>query len=181
MQTHFFVLAVINYDDLCRCHRAVLDGVRTHSSGQNGRAGKSPGFRDTAYLEQGIATQLPQITLQPAGVRGNGKITLHGELLRWFRHHHQLAGNNVELIATRTGVKPRLAEIRPPAMNECKDLSPVVTTTTQAYILPAEDGANESRPLGKTWSSGPPSSPWANDSLLTHRTLRQSTEDLWRN
>ena len=66
-----------------------------------------------------------------------------------LRVTHQLAGNNVELTVVRTVVQPRLVEIRALARNECKDLSPVVTTTTQTYSFAAEHGLDESSPFGE--------------------------------
>ena len=66
-----------------------------------------------------------------------------------FRVTHQLAENEVVLTVVRTIVQPRLTEIRALAKNECKDLSPIVTTTTLSFTLPAVDGNTESRPFGE--------------------------------
>jgi hypothetical protein len=62
---------------------------------------------------------------------------------------HQLTGNTVELTVVRNLVQPCLTEIRALAMTECKELSPVVTTTTLSYSFPAEDGITETRPFGE--------------------------------
>ena len=48
---------------------------------------------------------------------------------------HQLAGNNIELKVVHSMVKPRLAEIHALPKNECKDMSPIVTTVSQNYIF----------------------------------------------
>ena len=66
-----------------------------------------------------------------------------------FRVTHQLAENEVVLTVVRTIVQPRLTEIRALAKNECKDLSPIVTTTTLSFTLPAVDGNTESCPFGE--------------------------------
>ena len=66
-----------------------------------------------------------------------------------LRVTHQLAGDNVELTVVHHVVQPRLAEIRALARRECRDLSPIVTTTTQSYSLPAKDGMTESTPFSE--------------------------------
>ena len=50
---------------------------------------------------------------------------------------HQIIGDKVEITVTQGIVQPRLDEIRALAKNECKDLSPVVNTTTHTYSFPA--------------------------------------------
>jgi len=62
---------------------------------------------------------------------------------------HQTAENEVVLTVVRTVVQPRLVEIRALEKHECKDLSPIVTTTTLSFSMPAEDGKTESRPFGE--------------------------------
>jgi hypothetical protein len=62
---------------------------------------------------------------------------------------HQLTGNNIELVVVRTTVKPVLAEIHALPKNECKDMSPIVTTISQKYSFIAVDGAKESRPFSE--------------------------------
>lgn len=66
-----------------------------------------------------------------------------------LRVTHQSVGNNVDLTVVQTSVQPRLAEIRALARDECKELSPIVTTTRQTYRFAAEDGMHESRPFGE--------------------------------
>lgn len=44
---------------------------------------------------------------------------------------HQLVGGNIELTVVRKVVQPRLIEIRALGKSECRDLSLVVTSTTQ--------------------------------------------------
>ena len=61
----------------------------------------------------------------------------------------QLAGDSVELTVVRNIVQPRLVEIRALAKSECKDLSPIVTKTSETYIFPAEDGIDEPRHFGE--------------------------------
>jgi len=65
-----------------------------------------------------------------------------------LRVTHRLAGGNMELTVIRSDVQARLAEIRALSKRECRDLSPVVTTTTEAYSFPAKDGVDESHPFG---------------------------------
>ncbi len=65
-----------------------------------------------------------------------------------LRVTHQLTEDGVELTVVRTIVQPRLTEIRALAMNECKDLSPIVTSTTLSYNFPAQDGSTETRLFG---------------------------------
>lgn len=60
-----------------------------------------------------------------------------------LRVSHQRVANNVELTVVRTDVKPRLAEIRALPKNECKELSPIVTTATQHYSFSLIDDARE--------------------------------------
>jgi len=66
-----------------------------------------------------------------------------------LRVTHKLAGDHVELTVVRDEVQARQAEIRALAKSECKDLSPIVTTTKQAYSLLAKDGVSESRAFGE--------------------------------
>jgi hypothetical protein len=65
-----------------------------------------------------------------------------------LRVTHQLKGDSVELKVVRSIVQPRLTEIRALKKTECKDLSPIVTTTTLSYSFPAQDGMTETRPFG---------------------------------
>lgn len=69
---------------------------------------------------------------------------------------HQLVEGKLELIVVRNTVQPRLVEIRALSKKECRDMSPVVSTTTETYSFPAKDGINESRPFGENMTF------WAN-------------------
>ncbi|MFW2373270.1 MAG: hypothetical protein ACN4GM_09120 [Gammaproteobacteria bacterium] len=62
---------------------------------------------------------------------------------------HQLLAGKVELTVVRNSVQPRLLEIRALSRTECKDMSPVVSTTSETYSFPANDGLSESRPFGE--------------------------------
>lgn len=62
---------------------------------------------------------------------------------------HQLVEGKVELIIVRNTVQPRLAEIRGLSKKECREMSPIVRTTTETYSLAVKDGINESRPFGE--------------------------------
>jgi len=62
---------------------------------------------------------------------------------------HQLVGGNIELTVVRNIVQPRTIEIRALGKSECRDLSPVVTSTTQTYHFPAEGNIHEPRPFGE--------------------------------
>jgi hypothetical protein len=66
-----------------------------------------------------------------------------------LRVTHQLVSDHVELTVVRNIVQPRLVEIRALAKSECKDLSPIVTATTQLYKHPAKDGVSERLPFGE--------------------------------
>jgi hypothetical protein len=66
-----------------------------------------------------------------------------------LRVTHQLTGDSVELTVVHSEVQARLTEIRALAKSECKDLSPIVTTTKQTYSLLAKDGMSESHDLGE--------------------------------
>ena len=63
---------------------------------------------------------------------------------------HQLDDNTIVLTVVRTTVKPSLARIQALSENECKNLSPIVTTTTETYRFDAKKGMDESRPFGKS-------------------------------
>ena len=64
-----------------------------------------------------------------------------------FTVKHRIVDNNLELIAERSSIKPRLIEIRVVAKNDCKELAPVVTSTRQIYSIPAVGGTKESHPF----------------------------------
>ncbi|MDF1643273.1 MAG: hypothetical protein P1U80_03715 [Pseudomonadales bacterium] len=66
-----------------------------------------------------------------------------------FRVTHQLVEKSVEITATHSTIQPRLAEIRALPKGQCMDLSPIVTTTTEVYSLPAKETVNESLSFGK--------------------------------
>ena len=69
---------------------------------------------------------------------------------------HQLVDGKVELIVVRNTVQPRLAEIRRLSKKECRDMFPIVSTTTETYSLAAKGGINESRSFGDNmtfWAS----------------------------
>lgn len=56
---------------------------------------------------------------------------------------HQLVGDIVELRVVKTVGIPRLTEIRALHDGECKDLSPLFTTTTQEYRLPVSSDVED--------------------------------------
>jgi len=62
---------------------------------------------------------------------------------------HQLIGNNIELNVVRSVVQARLIEIRALTRKECKDMSPIVTTTTKSYRFPLKNNMSESHPFGE--------------------------------
>jgi len=62
---------------------------------------------------------------------------------------HQLEGNKINLTVVRNVVQPRLTEIRALGKDECKDISPDVSTVSQNYSLPATPGMNDSQIFGK--------------------------------
>ncbi len=66
-----------------------------------------------------------------------------------FRVTHQLVEKNVKITATHSTIQPRLTEIRALPKGECMDLSPIVTTTTEVYSLPAKETVDESLSFGK--------------------------------
>ena len=67
-----------------------------------------------------------------------------------LRITHHIVGSNVELTVARNIVQPRLDEIRAVARkNECKEMLPIITTTSESYKFPTKDSAFESRPFGE--------------------------------
>lgn len=66
-----------------------------------------------------------------------------------LRITHQLTEKNIVLTVVRKSVQPRLIEIRALSKDKCKDLSPIVTTTTETYSFPVTDGVDESNPFGE--------------------------------
>ena len=62
---------------------------------------------------------------------------------------HQLVEGNIDLTVVRTVVQPRLIEIRALARAECKDLSPIITTTTETYSFDVKDPGNVPRSFGE--------------------------------
>ena len=50
---------------------------------------------------------------------------------------HQLVKNKVNLTVTLSSVKPRLIEIRALSRDECRDMSPIITSQTRAYSFAA--------------------------------------------
>lgn len=81
------------------------------------------------------------------GLTKSGKMKKLYSTVDYFtglRVTHQLAENNIEITVVRTKVQPRLTEIRALSEEECKDLAPIISTTTQTYIFPAKHGVDES-------------------------------------
>ncbi|MCW9013132.1 MAG: hypothetical protein OQL06_05055 [Gammaproteobacteria bacterium] len=66
-----------------------------------------------------------------------------------LRITHQLEGNEVKLTVVRDVVQPRLTEIRALGKDECREISPGVTTTSQSYSFPARPGTSEQRLFGE--------------------------------
>jgi len=62
---------------------------------------------------------------------------------------HQLVENNVKLTVVRNVVQPRLIEIRALTKSECREMSPVVSTTTQVYSFHVNDSIIESSLFGE--------------------------------
>ena len=62
-----------------------------------------------------------------------------------LRVTHRLVGKNLELNVVRIVGQARITEIRALPKGKCKDLSPLFTTTTQAYTFPAKRDVDESR------------------------------------
>ena len=66
-----------------------------------------------------------------------------------LRVTHGLAGQEIELTVVWDVVQARLMEIRALSKEECKELSPVVTTATETFRFPAKSGLDESVPFGE--------------------------------
>jgi len=64
----------------------------------------------------------------------------------------QLFGDIIEVKVLHNRVKNRLLEIRALAKNECKELSPVLTTRSETYRFSTKSGVEESRPFGENLS-----------------------------
>ncbi len=62
---------------------------------------------------------------------------------------HQRVEDFIELTVTVNKVKPRFIEIRKLAANECQEMSPIVTKTTETYKVAAKTGLNGSYPFGQ--------------------------------
>lgn len=60
----------------------------------------------------------------------------------------QKINDSIELNVVLSNVKPRLLEIKKLAKNECVDLSPVVTKTTEKYNFVATKGTKEPQLFG---------------------------------
>lgn len=66
-----------------------------------------------------------------------------------FRVTHQLIEKSVKITATYSTIEPRLTEIRALPKGECRDLSPIVTSTTEVYSLSAKETVDESLSFGQ--------------------------------
>lgn len=66
-----------------------------------------------------------------------------------LRITHKLIGERVEVTVIRDVVQSRLAEIRAVPKGACKELAPIVTTTTETYAFPAQDESSVSQPFGE--------------------------------
>ncbi|MBA6262342.1 hypothetical protein [Colwellia sp. Bg11-12] len=62
---------------------------------------------------------------------------------------HQMLNDEVELTVVHSRVKPQAIEIHKLPDDECKDMSPIVTTTVETYKFMAKKGLTESYPFGK--------------------------------
>lgn len=60
-----------------------------------------------------------------------------------WRLTYQLVGNDVQLSVVRNVVTSRLTEIRAVPKNECRNILPQITTSTQSYLFPAKSGKSE--------------------------------------
>jgi hypothetical protein len=56
---------------------------------------------------------------------------------------HRISAQKVFIKLEQNLVQPRLIEIRALGRNECREMSPVVTTTSENYSLPAKDNVSE--------------------------------------
>ena len=65
------------------------------------------------------------------------------DLFSGVRVTHKLDAGEVKLKVVRNTVQPVLKEIRALGKDECRELSPIVTTITQHYSLPAKNGVSE--------------------------------------
>jgi len=65
------------------------------------------------------------------------------DLFSGVRVTHKLDGGEVKLKVVRNTAQPVLKEIRALGKDECRELSPIVTTITQHYSLPAKTGVSE--------------------------------------
>ena len=84
--------------------------------------------------------------------QATGKIQKSLTLVDHFsgvRITHQLVEKQVKITVVRDIVQPRLTEIRALGKDECRDISPGITTTTQSYSFPARSGTSEQRLFGE--------------------------------
>ncbi|MCW9023655.1 MAG: hypothetical protein OQK73_03135 [Gammaproteobacteria bacterium] len=62
---------------------------------------------------------------------------------------HKLEGENIEARVMHTKIQPQLVKIRELPKNKCQELSPIITTTSESYIIPAKDNFIESYIFGE--------------------------------
>ena len=61
---------------------------------------------------------------------------------------HRISAQKVIIRLERNLIQPRLIEIRAQRRNECHEMSPVVTTTSENYSLSAKDDVSETFSFG---------------------------------
>ncbi|MFT6900121.1 MAG: hypothetical protein ACJAXS_000276 [Colwellia sp.] len=62
---------------------------------------------------------------------------------------HQMLNDEVELTVVHSRVRPQAIEIHKLPDDECKDMSPIVTTTVETYKFKAKKSLTESYSFGK--------------------------------
>jgi len=71
------------------------------------------------------------------------------DLFDGLRIKHRLVENNVVLTVFHNIVQPRLNEIRALAKSECRDIAPMVTTTSQTFRFIVKVDHKDSHPFGE--------------------------------
>jgi len=97
---------------------------------------------------KGMQTSYLKLTCKPLA---NGKVEKLFSTVNLFdglKVTHQKLGDSIELTVVLNNVTSRFNEIHNLPANQCKDMSPVLTTTVETYQFDTKKGVLESRAFG---------------------------------
>ena len=86
---------------------------------------------------KGLKRSYLKLRCQQKDTEGMRKTYSTVDLFDGLRISHQRVENKIKLTVILSTVKPRLTEIRALSRDECKDMSPIVTSVTKSYNIPA--------------------------------------------